>query len=211
MAASRPTGSPSIETLRCGGGARRARTSVHGDRRKPAHTAGVKTTVRRETVDLSGYPDLIVIYLGMRAGSLRGLATLVRFGPRIQRSVDARPDGLLHHERFLFSLLPPHFAFRQYWRDFESLERFTRASPHGDWWKAYLKDTAGTGFWHETYCMKGLIEAVYVDMPAPVGLMQFAPSLPARGSLFSARHRLARGGPATAPPPLAESDLYTDE
>ena len=48
----------------------------------------------RETVDLSGYPDLVVIYLGMRVNTMRGLRTLAKAGPRIQRSVAARPDGL---------------------------------------------------------------------------------------------------------------------
>jgi signal transduction histidine kinase len=40
---------------------------------------------------------------------------------------------------------------RQYWRDFESLERWTRTEPHRDWWKQFLRDTGGTGFWHELY------------------------------------------------------------
>jgi hypothetical protein len=167
--------------------------------------------IRRETLDLSAYPDLVAIYLGMRANSLRGLVTLARFGPRIQGSVDGKPDGLLHHETFLLSLFPPHFGFRQYWRDYESLERFTRASPHGDWWKHYLRDTGGTGFWHETYCVRGGIEAVYVDMPKPVGMMHFAPVVPARGTMFSARKRLERGGEPREPAPVGEGELYARE
>jgi hypothetical protein len=168
----------------------------------------VKTSIRRETVDLSSYPDLVVIYLGMRAQSLRGLATLFSFGPRIRASAAAAPDGLLHHETFLFSLLPPHFAFRQYWRDFESLERFTRDSPHGEWWRTYLRDTAGTGFWHEAYSVRGGFEGVYVNVAAPVGMKQFAPVVPARGSMFTARDRLRRGGEPSEPPVLGEKDLY---
>ena len=147
----------------------------------------------------------------MRVKSLRGLATLIRFGPRIQGSVDAKPDGLLHHETYVLSLLPPHLGFRQYWRDFESLERFTRASPHGDWWKHYLRDTAGTGFWHETYCVRGGFETVYVDLPVPVGMTTFAPVVAARGTMFSARRRLAREGEAREPAPLAEGELYPGE
>jgi hypothetical protein len=49
----------------------------------------------RQTVDLSGFPDLVVIYLGMKAKSLRGVKTLLRIKPQIQESVAARPDGLL--------------------------------------------------------------------------------------------------------------------
>jgi hypothetical protein len=171
----------------------------------------VTTSIRRETVELSSFPDLVVIYLGMRAQSLRGLATLLAFGPRIRASVDAGPDGLLHHETFLFSLLPPHFAFRQYWRDFESLERFTRESPHGEWWRGYLRDTGGTGFWHEAYSVRGGFEAVYVDVASSVGMKHFAPVAPARGSMFTARHRLRRLGEPVAPPVVAERDLYAPE
>jgi len=54
--------------------------------------------VNRQTVDLSKYPDLVVIYLGMRMNMLRGLKTMIGFGPRIQQSVDAKPEGLLLHE-----------------------------------------------------------------------------------------------------------------
>ena len=73
--------------------------------------------ISRRTVDLSGYPDLVVIYLGMRVNALAGLKTLLGFGPRIADSAAASPDGLLLHETFLFSLFPPHFGMRQYWRE----------------------------------------------------------------------------------------------
>src|SRR5580704_3658358 len=107
--------------------------------------------VSRITVDLTGYPKLVVIYLGMRVNSLRGLATLFGFGPKIAASVDAQPDGLLLHENFLFSLFPPHAGMRQYWRNMESLLAWTRSEPHQQWWKSFLRDSGGTGFWHETY------------------------------------------------------------
>src|SRR5579862_2579111 len=79
--------------------ARRARR--HPDQDKIVRMA---SKVSRVTVDLSGYPELVVIYLGMRVNSLRGLATLFGFGPKIKASVDAQPDGLLLHENFLFSV-----------------------------------------------------------------------------------------------------------
>lgn len=53
---------------------------------------------------------------------------------------------------------------RQYWRDFESLETWSRSEPHRVWWGKFLEDTGGTGFWHETYLRRGGFEAVYVDM-----------------------------------------------
>ena len=70
--------------------------------------------VTRRTVDLSAYSDLVVIYLGMRVNAFAGLKTLAGFGPKIAATVDSMPDGLLLHENFLFSLLPPHVGMRQY-------------------------------------------------------------------------------------------------
>ena len=62
--------------------------------------------LNRTTADLSTYPDLVVIYLGMRVNSPAGLRTLASFGPKIRKSVQAQPDGLLLHENLLFSLFP---------------------------------------------------------------------------------------------------------
>ena len=75
---------------------------------------------------------------------------------------------------------------RQYWRDLDALERWTRQLPHQQWWKQFLRDSGGTGFWHETYFMRGGMEAIYDDVPKPVGMMAFAPPEKARGKMFSA-------------------------
>jgi hypothetical protein len=64
------------------------------------------TSINRRTVDLSEYPDLVVVYLGMRVNRITGLKTLIGFGPRISKSVEEQPDGLPHHENFIFSLFP---------------------------------------------------------------------------------------------------------
>ena len=165
--------------------------------------------VDRRTVDLSGYPDLVVIYLGMRVNALAGLKTLIGFGPKIAGSVDARPEGLLLHENFLFSLLPPHAGMRQYWRDFESLEAWARSEPHREWWQQFLRNSGGTGFWHESYFMSGGMEAVYDDMVADTGFLRFAPVQQARGNMFTARERAGRP-PATKPSAVVpENDLYS--
>ena len=52
-----------------------------------------KTNITRQTVDLSSFPDLVVIYLGMKVRSLRGLLTLLSFGPRISAAVAQKPRG----------------------------------------------------------------------------------------------------------------------
>jgi hypothetical protein len=162
----------------------------------------VATKVNRVTVDLSPYPDLVVIYLGMRVNSLRGLKTVFQFGPRISAAVASKPDGLLLHENLTLSLFPLHVGMRQYWRDFESLETWARSMPHQKWWQDFVRDSGGTGFWHETYFLKGGMEAIYDDMPKPVGLLQFAPQAQARGAMFSARKRAGIPGEARIDVPV---------
>ncbi len=164
--------------------------------------------VNRRTVDLSGYPDLVVIYLGMRVNALTGLKTVLGFGPAIAQSVDARPDGLLLHEPLIFSLFPPHAGMRQYWRDFDTLEAWARSAPHREWWQRFLRDSGGVGFWHEAYFMRGGMEAVYDDMVRDTGFLRFAPVQPARGSMYTARSRAKRPGEAPSPAPVSEKDLY---
>lgn len=165
------------------------------------------TSVNRRTVDLSQYPDLVVVYLGMRVNRITGLKTLFGFGPRIADSVAAHPDGLLHHENFILSLFPMHGGMRQYWRDLESLLAWTRSDPHRLWWKNFLRDSGGTGFWHETYLMRGGMEAIYDDLPAPLGLSAFAPMVAARHTMFGAAHRLHQTAAGEAV--VGETDLYS--
>lgn len=169
----------------------------------------MSTPVQRRTVDLSAYPDLVVIYLGMRVNTLTGLKTLFGFGPKISQSVAAAPDGLLVHETMLYSLFPPHLGMRQYWRDFDTLEAWARSEPHRVWWKQFLHDAGGTGFWHETYFMGGGMEAVYDDMATDIGFLRFAPIQDARGSMFSSRERARRQGKPPAPGPVEEDSLYS--
>jgi fumigallin biosynthesis monooxygenase-like protein len=166
----------------------------------------MSTKVNRRTVDLSQYPGLVVIYLGMRVNRTTGLKTLLGFGPKISASVDAQPEGLLVHEPIFYSMFPPHVGMRQYWRDIESLLAWTRSDPHREWWKAFLKDSGGTGFWHETYLMQGGMEAIYDDVAQPIGFLRFAPAVQARGAMFGAASR-AHGQYAAAPV-LTETELY---
>ena len=164
------------------------------------------TRVERRTVDLSGYPDLVVVYLGMRVNRITGIKTLLGFGPKISNSVAAQPPGLLRHETIVYSLFPMNIGMRQYWRDVDSLLEWTRSDPHRQWWINFLKDSGGTGFWHETYFRRGGMEAIYDDVPQPIGFMAFAPVVPARGPMFGSA---ARGGKAFAGQPVvSEQDLY---
>jgi hypothetical protein len=67
--------------------------------------------VQRQTVDLTGYPDLVVIYLGMRVRAVYGLKTLFGLGPQIEKAGVARPEGLLHYENnIIYNLFPLHLG-----------------------------------------------------------------------------------------------------
>ncbi|RMB51875.1 uncharacterized protein DUF4188 [Sphingomonas sp. PP-CE-3A-406] len=149
--------------------------------------------IDRRSVDLSAYPDLVMIMLGFRMKGWRGVLAMHRIGVGLAEIARHEPEGLLAHEGMMFSLT--HFGFRQYWRDLEALERFTRSEPHADWWRRVRELSAGAGFWHETYHARGGVEALYVAMPDPVGLQRFAPERRPVGPFMSARARI-QGAPA---------------
>ncbi|MFP6560256.1 DUF4188 domain-containing protein [Paraburkholderia sp. B3] len=148
----------------------------------------MQASATRRSVDLSAYPDLVVIILGFRVRRLRGIATLLGIGKGLRQIESAPPPGLLWSEPFLFAL--NHIGIRQYWRNLESLEAFTRSEPHSRWWRDFLRDSGGAGFWHESYSRQGM-EAVYIDMPGPFGFGRFAPERRPTGPFMSARQRMA--------------------
>jgi hypothetical protein len=151
--------------------------------------AAQETRLDRESVDLSGYPDLVVVYLGFRVGTWRGLLALFGITRGLGAIQRAMPDGLLVHENLVFGL--NHVGMRQYWRDLESLEAFTRSEPHRTWWRNFGRDRSGTAFWHEAYRLSGGMEAIYVGLPEPIGLARFAGSRKPVGPFMSSRQRLA--------------------
>ena len=147
----------------------------------------------------------------MRVNSLRGLPTLLQFGPKIRAVANNPPKGLLAHDNIIYSLFPLHIGMRQYWQDFDSLEAWSRSDPHREWWKEFLRDPKGTGFWHEAYFMSGGMETVSVNVPEKLGLCKFAPNVPAKGSMFSARSRAMRQGQEITPAPVSETELYRND
>jgi hypothetical protein len=74
----------------------------------------MEARVRRQSVDLSAWPDLVVIYLGFRVTRSRGALTLLGLGRGINAIARDKPDGLLAHENIFFGLT--HIGMRQYWR-----------------------------------------------------------------------------------------------
>jgi len=88
--------------------------------------------VTRTTVDLGDQPDLAVIYLGVRRRTLRGCEPVLdRERDRAGRCRRARRAPPTRHA--VYSLTPPHGGMRQYWRDFDALERWARLLPRKQW------------------------------------------------------------------------------
>ena len=138
--------------------------------------------VNRVVPDFSAYPDLVVMYLGMRVSAFYGIRTLLELGPQIDKAGAEEPDGLLHYENnIIFSLFPLHIGMRWYWRDFESLDKWSRSEPHLTWFKKFMKESGGTMFWHETFFMRGGMEALYHDLEKPIGFAAFLPLEEPRG------------------------------
>jgi len=167
----------------------------------------------RRTVDLSDYPDLIVIFLGMQPLSPRGMWTVTRTTYDVWKMLQDKPEGLLRHENQAtlngFFSLSISFGFRQYWRSFDELEHWSHTSVHAEWWRKMVQGTRGTMIWHETYAMQGGIDAIWgsTNKVEKLGLAQFAPNIEAKGSSYSARKRIHReNGTETASAPVTEPE-----
>ena len=141
--------------------------------------------VDRRTVDLSAYPDLVVIYLGMRVNAFCRPEAPAGTGPanrRLRQSQARRPAAARRPSLLAVSRCTPACAstgaISNRWSAGPAPSRTANGGRH------FLRDSGGTGFWHETYALRGGIEAIYDDMPQPIGMMKFAPLQPARGSSF---------------------------
>lgn len=116
-----------------------------------------------QTADLSGYPDLVVIYLGQRALTPRGVPTIFGLGRPYSirqppnrtacRGTRCSPEGCSHH-----------FGMRQYSRDFDfpnGGSAATRMPPGGE---LCWQTCPVPGFWHEAYFARGGMGSIYLEM-----------------------------------------------
>ena len=122
--------------------------------------------VARQTVDLSAFPDLVVIYLGMGVNGWVGIKRLPRSADQEFRN--QKPDGLLLHENFLACVNIGAPLIRRI----------------GNGGEDFLRSSGGTGFWHEAYFMRGGMEAIYDDIPAALASDNSRPSGPPVGRCF---------------------------
>ena len=141
--------------------------------------------------------DVVVFIIGMRINRFRRIRSWLpafQAMPRMLRELGADPDlGLLHVQSFWAGRV---IMGVQYWRSFEQLEAFARASDHAHLpaWREFnrlVRDNGDVGIFHETYRVgRGTAESFYGNMP-PFGLGR-ATAVVRLGADSSARGRLRR-------------------
>jgi hypothetical protein len=115
--------------------------------------------------------DFVVFLIGMRVNKLlkihRWLPVAIAM-PKMLRVIDQHPElGCLGYQQWFGRTT----IAVQYWKDFESLDRFARDKdlPHLEPWRAFnraVRDSGDVGIWHETYCVRAAAqESVYGNMP----------------------------------------------
>ncbi len=149
----------------------------------------------RMTAAFSG--PLVVFVIGMRINHFhklgKWLPVIRAMGPMIAELSRDPQSGFLGTEFMLKSVRT--IVLLQYWRDFDSLERYARARDHKHWpaWTAFNKAVGsdGTvGIFHETYAVPDrATETLYGNMP-PFGLGKISGVVPATGSRNEARSRM---------------------
>lgn len=157
----------------------------------------------RQTAALDG--DFVVFLIGARLNRLRAANRMRRIGAQMtqmQKVLAMHPElGCLHTQNWFGRTT----IAVQYWRDFESLERFARDKelPHLAPWREFnrlVRDSRDIGIWHETYQVSaGAYEAMYVNMPR-FGLAAAGELEPA-GRASTAARRLGRPDATEAPVP----------
>ena len=141
-------------------------------------------------------PGTVVFGIGMRINRLwavhrwlRPTINTVRMWWYMQHD---RPEG--YRTGYLY-VYWRGVGMTQYWRDFESLEAFSRdnSQPHLAAWRqlaAQTKTDQTFGYWHETYQVTpGTYEAIYGSMPR-FGLAAAGDHLPIEAATNTARTRL---------------------
>jgi hypothetical protein len=123
----------------------------------------------RFTADVS--EDFVVFLIGMRFNKplkIRKWLPIAKAMPRMLSVLDEHPElGCLGYHAWYGRTT----VLVQYWKDFQSLDRFARDMelPHLEPWRAFnraVRNTGDVGIWHETYRVRaGEYESVYSNMP----------------------------------------------
>jgi Domain of unknown function (DUF4188) len=159
----------------------------------------------RFTADIDG--DFVVFLIGMRVNRplrVRQWWPVAAAMPRMLKVLKDHPElGCLGTQQWVGRTT----VMIQYWRDFESLDRFARDKdlPHLEPWRRFnrlVRASGDVGIWHETFRVRaGEYETVYGNMPV-FGLAAAARHLPAGRKADTAAARIgasASDEPAVAP------------
>lgn len=124
----------------------------------------------RFSADVEG--DFVVFLIGMRFNKparVRSWLPVVTAMPKMLKVLDQHPElGCLGYQQWFGRTT----MMVQYWRDFESLNRFARDRdlPHLEPWRRFNRlvgASENVGIWHETYRVRaGEYEVIYGNMPA---------------------------------------------
>lgn len=157
----------------------------------------------RCTADIDG--DFVVFLIGMRVNHplrVRKWLPVAIAMPRMLKVLKQHRElGCLGFEQWLGRTT----LVVQYWRDFDSLDRFARDKdlPHLEPWRRFnraIRASGDVGIWHETFRVRaGEYEAVYGNMPV-FGLAAAARHMPAarKGNTAAARIGGEYGGRASS-------------
>jgi hypothetical protein len=158
----------------------------------------------RFSADIEG--DFVVFLIGMRFNHLlkvRKWLPVALAMPKMLKAIDEHPEiGCLGYQQWLGRTT----ILVQYWRDFDSLDRFAKDKdqPHIEPWRQFNRavgKSGDVGIWHETFKVRaGEYEAIYGNMPT-FGLAR-ATSLVPVGK--KAQAAAARIGAASADEPVVE-------
>jgi hypothetical protein len=115
--------------------------------------------------------DFVVFLIGMRFNKpwkVRRWWPVATAMPKMLGVLDEHPElGCLGHQSWIGRTT----LLLQYWRDFDSLDRFARDKelPHLEPWRRFnraIRDSGDVGIWHETFRVHaGEYEAIYGNMP----------------------------------------------
>jgi hypothetical protein len=159
----------------------------------------------RYTADVEG--DFVVFLIGMRFNrpwKVRKWLPVAQAMPKMLKAIDRHPElGCLGYHQWLGRTT----ILVQYWRDFESLNRFARDKdlPHLEPWREFnraVRNSGDVGIWHETFKVRaGEYEAIYGNMPS-FGLAKATTLAPVSKKAQSAAARIGAAPidePAVAP------------
>jgi hypothetical protein len=158
----------------------------------------------RFTADIDG--DFVVFLIGMRLNHplrIRKWWPVAVAMPRMLKELSRHPElGCLGFQQWFGRTT----ILVQYWRDFESLDRFARdrTLPHLEPWRQFnraVRASGDVGIWHETLKVRaGEYEAVYGNMPV-FGLAAAGRHLPTARKADTAAARI---GASTTDEPAVE-------